>query len=93
LLLQEVSVITAGKQRLVVDYKRANWYIEAQSFRMDLLSDLAAVLTPGDHLVKAKIKDANYLLLWVEEQRRLAFLLNGKAFVPLWLNYDLAVAP
>jgi Reverse transcriptase (RNA-dependent DNA polymerase) len=86
--------VSAGKQRLVVDYKRANRCMEPRSFRMDQLSDLAAVLKPRDHLVKADIKDAYYhLRLRAEDQLRLAFLVGGEAFVPLCLNCGLAVAP
>lgn len=35
---------SAGKSRLVVDYKRANECMEARTFRMDQISDLASVL-------------------------------------------------
>lgn len=53
---------TVGKQRLVVNYKRENECMESRTFRMDQISDLAAVLRPGDHLFKAHVKDAYHHL-------------------------------
>jgi hypothetical protein len=86
--------VFAGKRLLVVDYKWANRCMEPRSFRMDQLSGLAAVLTPGDHLVKADIKNAYYhLRLRAEDQQRLAFLVEVEAFVSLCPNCGLAVAP
>jgi hypothetical protein len=64
-----------------------NRCMEPRSFRMDQLSDLATVLKPGDHLVKADIKDAYYhLRLQAEDQLRLEFLVDGDASVPLCLK-------
>lgn len=85
---------TAGRDRLVVDYKRANECLEARTFRMDQISDLASVLQKGDCLFKADIKDAYYhLRLRKEDQLRLAFFVGDRVYVPLCLNCGLAVAP
>lgn len=46
---------TAGKSRLVIDYKRANACLEPRTFRMDHLYDLAPERRHGDHLVKADL--------------------------------------
>lgn len=53
---------TAGKKRLVVDYKPANNCIEDRTFRIDQIRDLASALHPNELLFKADVKDAYYHL-------------------------------
>jgi ribonuclease HI len=85
---------TAQKLRLVIDYTVVNECIEARTFRMDQLSDLAPTLRREDCLFKADIKDAYYhLRLRKEDQHYLAFSVGGVVYVPACLNCGLAVAP
>lgn len=65
---------SAGKDGLVIDYKRDNECMEARNFRMDKLSDLASVRRRGDHLFKSKNKVGYYHLHQrPEDGLRLAF--------------------
>ena len=85
---------SAGKPRLVIDYSAVNECLEEQTFRMDQLGDLAAVLGPGDVLFKADISDAYYhLRIRSCDRELLAFQVEGVVYLPLCLNCGLAVAP
>ena len=54
-----ISFVTwsAGKPRIVIDYREVNEALEVRKFRMDQLGDLANVLSPKDSLFKADLKD------------------------------------
>ncbi|CDF35367.1 transposon Ty3-I Gag-Pol polyprotein-like [Chondrus crispus] len=68
--------------------------MEAGTFRMDQISDLASELRKGDHLFKADIQDAYYhLRVRKVDKMRLAFYVGSRIYVPLCLNCGLAVAP
>ena len=85
---------TAGKSRLVIDYKRANACLAPRTFRMDQLSDLSPELIRGDHLFKADLTDGYYhLRLRPADGMRLSFFVGGEVFIPLCLNCGLSVAP
>lgn len=85
---------SAGKRRIVVDYKKVNEHLEERTFRMDQLADIAPTLRRDDCLFKADIKDGYYhLRLRRQDQPYLAFSLGGEVFVPACLNCGLKVAP
>ena len=82
-----------SKPRLVIDYKRVNDCLEHRTFRMDQLSDLVPVLTEGDSLFKADIKDAYYhLRSRASDSERLAFQVGGRILPPLCMNCGLTSA-
>lgn len=85
---------TAGKNRLVIDYKRANACLEPRTFRMDQLYDLSPELLRNDNLFKADLTDGYYhLRLRPADGLRLSFFVGGDVFIPLCLNCGLSVAP
>lgn len=59
-ILSTFMTTSAGKFRLVIDYRQANDCMARRPFRMDQLSDLAAVPRPEDNLFKADVRDAYY---------------------------------
>lgn len=53
---------TAGKKRLLINYKAENECLECRTFWMDRLLDLSPELRKGDSLFKADISDVYYHL-------------------------------
>lgn len=85
---------SAGKWRIVVDYKKVIEHLEDRSFKMEQLTDIAPSLRREDCFLKADVKDGyNHLRLRRTAKPFLAFSLGGAVYVPACLNCDLRVAP
>ena len=85
---------SAGKPRLVVDYRHPNAYMERRRFKYETLWELAPGLGPDDELISWDIADAyHHLRLRVEDQTFLCFTMLGRFFAPVSMPFGLALAP
>jgi len=85
---------SAGKPRLVVDYRHPNAHIEQRRFKYETLWELAPGPSAGDHLISWDVADAyHHLRLRPEDQPYLAFTMLGRFFVPVSMPFGLSVAP
>lgn len=85
---------SAGKPRLVVDYRHPNAHMERRRFRYETLWELAPELSPGDHMISWDIWDACHHWRVRKKYRPfLAFTMLGRYFVPISMPFGLAGAP
>ena len=82
------------RDRLVVDLSRKNADMADRKFRYDSLPRNAAQLEPGDNLVSWDVSDAFFdVPLSPAKQRRLAFRVGNRVFLPLVLPFDMKLSP
>lgn len=87
-------VTAAGRQRLVLDCRYPNSFIDARRFKYESLPELATQLRPRDELIKWDVKDAyHHLLLRPEDRRYFAFQLMGRTFQSLTMPFGMQAAP
>lgn len=85
---------SAGKPRVVVDYRHPNSYMERRRFKYETLWELAPGLTQGDQLISWDIADAfHHLRIRAEDQPFLSFTIQGRVFAPLSMPVGLAITP
>ena len=82
------------RDRLVADLSQKNADMEDRKFKYDSLPRYAAQLQPGDHLVSCDISDAFFHVpLSPADQRRLAFRVGNRVFLPLVLPFGMKLSP
>lgn len=87
-------VYSAGKPRVVYDYKHTNSFIDTASCKYETLLERAQSLRPNDALLTWDVKDAyHHLLLRPDDRKYLAFRCLGRYFVPITMTFGLASAP
>lgn len=85
---------SAGKPRLVIDYRHVNAFMEKRRFKYETLWELAPSLSPDDNLISWDIADAfHHLGIRPQDQTYLAFTICGRYFVPVTMPFGLALAP
>lgn len=85
---------SAGKPRLVVDYRVPNKHLSPRRFKYESLYDLAPQLRPGDSLISWDIKDAFYHLdLRPRDRTFLCFTVLGRVFEPVVMPFGLRLSP
>lgn len=85
---------SAGKPRLVVDYRVPNKHLSPRRFKCESLYDLAPQLRPGDSLISWDIKDAFYHLdLRPRDRTFLCFTVLGRVFEPVVMPFGLRLSP
>lgn len=87
-------VIYHPKNRLVVDLSAKNEYMDDRKFQYETLTGYTTQISPGDHLFSWDLKDAFFHIpLAPADQRRLAFRVGNRVFIPLVLPFGLKLAP
>lgn len=87
-------VIYHPKNRLVVDLSSKNEYMDDRKFQYETLTGYTTQISPGDHLFSWDLKDAFFHIpLAPADQRRLAFRVGNRVFIPLVLPFGLKLAP
>jgi len=82
------------RDHLVADLLRKNADMEDRLFKYDSCQRYAAKFEPGDHLVSCDISDALFLVpLSPTDQRRLAFQVGNRVFLPLVLPFGMMLSP
>lgn len=85
---------SAGKQRLVIDYRVPNQYLEERKFKYESLYDLAPQLRPGDAMLSWDISDAFFHLeIRPTDKKYLCFTALGRVFEPVVMPFGLRLAP
>jgi len=85
---------SAGKPRMVIDYRHPNKYLSERKFKYESLYDLAPQLHPGDALLSWDIKDAFFHLeLQPRDRTFLCFTVLGRVFEPVVMPFGLRLAP
>lgn len=77
--------VSVGKQRLVVEYYKANDCLEERKFRMEQLVEAAPLLRRKGLLFKVDIKDGN-LRIRQQDQPYLDLSVSDGVYVPIFLN-------
>lgn len=87
-------VTSAGKQRMVIDYRLPNAYLADRRFKYESLFDLAPQLRPGDALLSWDISDAFFHLeIRPADRKFLFFTALGRVFEPVVMPFGLRLAP
>lgn len=83
-----------SKDRLVVDLSRKNADMADRKFKYDSLARFTAQLQPNDNLISWDIQDAFFHVpLSPADQRRLAFRVGDRVFLPLVLPFGMKLSP
>ena len=70
-----------GSYRLILNLKKLNEATEYIHFKMDTLSSILCLITPGAYMAKIDIKDAYYSVpIREEDQKKLKFQLDDKLY-------------
>eukprot|EP00168_Porphyra_purpurea_P002129 TRINITY_DN124_c0_g1_i1.p2 TRINITY_DN124_c0_g1~~TRINITY_DN124_c0_g1_i1.p2 ORF type:complete len:773 (-),score=79.36 TRINITY_DN124_c0_g1_i1:1080-3191(-) len=87
-------VRSAGKLRMVVDYRLPNRHLAERRFKYETLFDLAPQLRPGDSLLSWDIADAFFHLeIRPQDRKFLCFTALGRVFEPVTMPFGLRLAP
>ena len=87
-------VHSAGKARMVIDYRLPNRHLEERKFKYESLYDLAPQLRPGDAMLSWDIKDAFFHLeVRPRDRKYLCFTVLGRVFEPVSMPFGLRLAP
>lgn len=82
------------KDRLVVDLLAKNEFMEDRKFQYEMLTGYTTQLSPGDHLFSWDLQNAFFHIpLAPADQKRLAFRVGDRVFIPLVLPFGLKLAP
>ena len=70
-----------GSYRLILNLKKLNEATEYIHFKMDTLSSILCLITPGAYMAKIDIKDAYYSVpIRVEDQKKLKFQVDDELY-------------
>lgn len=87
-------VWSAGKPRMVIDYRIPNACLVDKKFKYESLFDLAPQLRPGDAMISWDIKDAFFHLeVRPRDRKYLCFTVLGRVFEPVAMPFGLRHAP
>lgn len=87
-------VTSAGKQRMVIDYRLPNSYLKDRRFKYESLFSLAPQLRPGDALLSWDISDAFiHLEIRPADRKFLCFTALGRVFELVVMPFGLRLAP
>lgn len=85
---------SAGKPRMVIDYRLPKAHLAERKFKYESLYDLAPQLPPGDSMLSWDIKDAFFHLeLRPRDRTFLCFTVMGRVFEPVVMPFGLRLAP
>ena len=83
-----------GGQRLVINLKALNQFVQPQHFRMEGLHTLKDLLKPGDWMAKVDLTDAYFNIPMHKTQRKyLRFVWSGETYQFNCLPFGLSSAP